>query len=98
MSEAPLIEHLDLVNKVVSKYLEGNNETAISNAKNLADGSPDPKYSLGLLKQQKIIDGWPKPLTENSPALIVDLPTNDKNGDSFVDYVVGLKNFEVITL
>lgn len=75
-----------------------NNETATSNAKNLADGSPDPKYTLGFLKQQKIIDSWPKPLNENSPALIVDLPTNDKNGDSFVDYVVGLKNFEVITL
>lgn len=30
MSEEPLIEHLDQVNKVVSKYLEGNNETAIS--------------------------------------------------------------------
>jgi membrane-bound lytic murein transglycosylase B len=80
-------------------FLEiANNETAITNAKALADGSPDPKYTLGLLKQQKIIDGWPKTLTESSPALIVDLPTNDKNGDSFVDYVVGLKNFEVITL
>lgn len=73
-------------------------DKAQTNAKNLADGSPDPKYTLGLLKQQKIIDGWPKTLSEDSPALIVDLPTNDKNGDSFVDYVVGLKNFEVITL
>ena len=30
MSEPQLVEHLDQVNKVVSKYLEGNNETAIS--------------------------------------------------------------------
>ncbi len=35
MSEEPLIEHLDQVNKVVSKYLEGNNETAISKQLNL---------------------------------------------------------------
>ncbi len=75
-----------------------NTDTAQANAKNLADGSPDPKYTLGLMKQQKIIDGWPKTLKEDSPALIVDLPTNDKNGDSYIDYVVGLKNFEVITL
>ena len=75
-----------------------NTETAQTNAKNLADGSPDPKFTLGLFKQQKIIDGWPKTLSEDSPALIVDLPTNDKNGDSFIDYIVGLKNFEVITL
>ena len=35
MSEEPLIEHLDQVNRVVSKYLEGNNETAISKQLNL---------------------------------------------------------------
>ena len=35
MSETPLVEHLDQVNKVVSKYLEGNNETAISKQLNL---------------------------------------------------------------
>ncbi len=35
MSEPQLVEHLDQVNKVVSKYLEGNNETAISKQLNL---------------------------------------------------------------
>jgi len=35
VSETPLVEHLDQVNKVVSKYLEGNNETAISKQLNL---------------------------------------------------------------
>jgi NADH:ubiquinone oxidoreductase subunit E len=35
VSEPALVEHLDQVNKVVSKYLEGNNETAISKQLNL---------------------------------------------------------------
>jgi hypothetical protein len=35
VSEPQLVEHLDQVNKVVSKYLEGNNETAISKQLNL---------------------------------------------------------------
>ena len=35
MSEPQLVEHLDQVNNVVSKYLEGNNETAISKQLNL---------------------------------------------------------------
>ncbi len=35
MSEAPLVEHLDQMNKVVSKYLEGNDPTKISKELNL---------------------------------------------------------------
>jgi len=75
-----------------------NNENALKAAKNLADGSPDPKHSLNFLKEQGILSQWPKPLQGEHLALIVDLPTNEKDGNSFVEYVVGLKNFEVITL
>ena len=35
MSEAQMVEHLDLVNKVVSKYLEGNDPTKISKELNI---------------------------------------------------------------
>ena len=75
-----------------------NTQTAITAASLLADGDPTPKYTLGLLKKNGVIDTWPAGLTENSPALIVDLPSPDKNGGTIIEYVVGLKNFEVITL
>lgn len=75
-----------------------NNEKAISAAQSLADGNPDPKHTLSSLKEKGIVNQWPKPLQGDHLALIVDLPTNEKNGNSFVEYVVGLKNFEVITL
>ena len=80
-------------------FLElSSQEKAIEAAKALADGDPDPKYTLASLKQRGIVDSWKKPLTDDSLALVVDLPTNEKNGTSYVEYVVGLKNFEVITL
>ena len=80
-------------------FLElSNHDKAIEAAKALADGEPEPKHTLASLKQKGILDVWQKPLTNDSLALIVDLPTNEKNGPSFVEYVVGLKNFEVITL
>lgn len=75
-----------------------NNEKALSAAQSLADGNPDPKHTLNSLKEKGIVNQWPKPLEGDHLALIVDLPTNEKNGNSFVEYVVGLKNFEVITL
>lgn len=75
-----------------------NNEKAIAAAQSLADGNPDPKHTLSSLKEKGILNQWPKPLQGDHLALIVDLPTNEKNGNSFVEYVVGLKNFEVITL
>jgi membrane-bound lytic murein transglycosylase B len=75
-----------------------NNEKALSAAQSLADGNPDPKHTLTSLKEKGIVTQWPKPLQGDHLALIVDLPTNEKNGNSFVEYVVGLKNFEVITL
>lgn len=57
MSEAPLIEHLDLVNKVVSKYLEGNNETAISK-----------QLSLPRQKVVAYLDEW-KQMASNNAAI-----------------------------
>jgi membrane-bound lytic murein transglycosylase B len=75
-----------------------NNEKALAAAQSLADGNPDPKHTLSSLKDKGILNQWPKPMQAEHLALIVDLPTNEKNGNSFVEYVVGLKNFEVITL
>jgi membrane-bound lytic murein transglycosylase B len=65
--------------------------------KKLADGDPNPKFTLGELKNQKIISSWPNSLKDTSPALIVDLPRIEKDGSEKTDYLVGLKNFEVIT-
>lgn len=65
--------------------------------KELADGDPNPKYTLGNLKNQQVITQWPPSLNENSPALIVDLPSIQGSGNTSVEYVIGLKNFEVIT-
>ena len=65
--------------------------------KELADGDPNPKYYLDDLKNKKVIDKWPAPMHEMSPALIVDLPSIAKNGEDSIEYLVGLTNFEVIT-
>jgi membrane-bound lytic murein transglycosylase B len=65
--------------------------------KSLADGDPNPKYTLGDLKLKGIIQNIPSPLNNQSPALIVDLPSVNKDGSDAVNYLVGLKNFEVIT-
>ena len=79
-------------------YLPISSEMQVSAiVKKLADGDPNPKYTLGELKNQKIISSWPSSLNETSPVLIVDLPRIEKDGAERVDYVVGLKNFEVIT-
>jgi membrane-bound lytic murein transglycosylase B len=65
--------------------------------KQLADGDPNPKLSLDMLKKAGIVSDWPTILNDQSPALIVDLPGTDKAGNDHVEYIVGLKNFEVIT-
>jgi len=65
--------------------------------KELADGDPNPKYYLGDLKNKKVINRWPAPMHDMSPALIVDLPSVSKNGEDSIEYLVGLTNFEVIT-
>jgi membrane-bound lytic murein transglycosylase B len=65
--------------------------------KELADGDPNPKLRLGTLKQKGVITSIPQPLNNDSPALIVDLPSINLDGSDSVRYLVGLKNFEVIT-
>ncbi len=76
-------------------------ESAISEAKALADGEPQLKYSVqeliakGILtKEQGDLQlGGVEP---QSKALIVDLPYPDKDGNDQVRYVVGLNNFLTI--
>lgn len=57
MSELQLVEHLDLVNKVVSKYLEGNDPTKISK-------------ELGIPRQKVVgyLDEW-KAMASNNAAI-----------------------------
>ena len=76
-------------------------EGAISEAKALADGEPQLKYSVQELIAQGILTkeqgdlqlGGVEP---QSKALIVDLPYPDKDGNDQVRYVVGLNNFLTI--
>jgi membrane-bound lytic murein transglycosylase B len=65
--------------------------------KELADGDPNPKIPLVDLKNKKIIQQIPPNMDESSLALIVDLPSIEKNGETSIEYLVGLNNFEVIT-
>ena len=76
-------------------------ETAISEARALADGEPQLKYTVqelitkGILthEQGDLQSGGVEP---QSKALIVDLPYPDKEGNDQVRYVVGLNNFLTI--
>ncbi len=76
-------------------------ESAISEAKGLADGEPQLKYSVqelitkGILTKEQgdLQVGGVEP---QSKALIVDLPYPDKDGNDQVRYVVGLNNFLTI--
>ena len=76
-------------------------EGAISEARALADGEPQLKYSVqeliakGILTKEQgdLQSGGVEP---QSKALIVDLPYPDKDGNDQVRYVVGLNNFLTI--
>ena len=76
-------------------------EAAISEARNLADGEPQLKYTVqelitkGILtnEQGDLQSGGVEP---QSKALIVDLPYPDKDDNDQVRYVVGLNNFLTI--
>lgn len=57
MSEAPLVEHLDQMNKVVAKYLEGNDPTKISK-----------ELSLSRQKVVAYLDEW-KVMASNNAAI-----------------------------
>lgn len=76
-------------------YLElKDHEGAAESARILADGAPVAKLQLGDLVAQNIVDK--NELPDNTPSLIVDLPSPDKNGGTEVRYVVGLRNFIAI--
>jgi membrane-bound lytic murein transglycosylase B len=76
-------------------------ESAVGEAKALADGEPQLKYTIqeligkGVLRndQGDLRMGGVEP---QSKALIVDLPYPDKDGNDQVRYVVGLNNFLTI--
>jgi membrane-bound lytic murein transglycosylase B len=76
-------------------------EGGISEARDLADGEPQLKYSVqelitkGILTKEQgdLQAGGVEP---QSKALIVDLPYPDKDGNDQVRYVVGLNNFLTI--
>ena len=76
-------------------------EGAVSEARALADGEPQLKYSVqeliakGILTKEQgdLQAGGVEP---QSKALIVDLPYPDKDGGDQVRYVVGLNNFLTI--
>lgn len=74
---------------------------AISEAKALADGEPQLKYTIQELMDKGILtkdqgDLQLGGVAPQSKALIVDLPYPDKDGNDQVRYVVGLNNFLTI--
>jgi membrane-bound lytic murein transglycosylase B len=71
-----------------------DDEDAPVSAKLLADGAPVAKLQLGDLVTKNIIDKTDLP--NDTPSLIVDLPSPGKDGDTEVKYVVGLRNFIAI--
>ncbi len=76
-------------------YLDIEEEaSAIQRASQLADGEPKAKLQLGTLIQEKLIDSHDLPF--ETPSLIVDLPSPNKEGGTDTKYVVGLRNFLAI--
>ena len=76
-------------------------EGGISEARALADGEPQLKYSVEALIAKGILtkeqgDLQAGGVGPQSKALIVDLPYPDKDGNDQVRYVVGLNNFLTI--
>jgi membrane-bound lytic murein transglycosylase B len=76
-------------------------EGAIIEARALADGEPQLKYTIQELIEKEILtkdqgDLQTGGVEPQSKALIVDLPYPDKDGDDKVRYVVGLNNFLTI--
>jgi membrane-bound lytic murein transglycosylase B len=76
-------------------------EGAIVEARALADGEPQLKYTIQELIEKEILtkdqgDLQAGGVEPQSKALIVDLPYPDKDGIDQVRYVVGLNNFLTI--
>jgi membrane-bound lytic murein transglycosylase B len=73
--------------------LKDDEEASVS-AKQLADGAPVAKLQLGDLVTKNIIDKTDLP--NDTPSLIVDLPSPGNDGGTDIRYVVGLRNFIAI--
>lgn len=71
-----------------------DHQDAAEFAKELADGAPTTKLQLGDLVSKNIVDKTDLPF--ETPSLIVDLPSPDRDGGTDVKYVVGLRNFIAI--
>jgi membrane-bound lytic murein transglycosylase B len=76
-------------------------EDAISEARVLADGEPQLKYTVQELIEKRILtkeqgDLQSGGVEPQSKALIIDLPYPDKDGNDQVRYLVGLNNFLTI--
>jgi membrane-bound lytic murein transglycosylase B len=71
-----------------------DDQDAPMSAKQLADGAPVAKLQLGDLVTKNIIDKTELP--DETPSLIVDLPSPGNDGGTEVRYVVGLRNFIAI--
>lgn len=76
-------------------------EAAVGEAKALADGEPQLKYTVQELMDKGVLSKYQGDLqtggvAPQSKALIVDLPYPDRDGNDQVRYVVGLNNFLTI--
>jgi membrane-bound lytic murein transglycosylase B len=91
-----LLQHGWMVNQPILIPVKTGSET-LDTIRRIADGDPNPKWTLSQLKTMKIIDKIPSANQVEDLALIVDLPIIDTKGIESVTYWVGLKNFEVIT-
>jgi membrane-bound lytic murein transglycosylase B len=91
-----LVQHGWVANEPILLPVE-NNPITLKNILDIADGDPNPKWTLSQLKDKRILNRIPVGLSPDTPALIVDLPIIDTNNKESTTYWIGLKNFEVIT-
>ena len=91
-----LVQHGWVANQPILLPVE-NNSLALKNILDIADGDPNPKWTLSQLIEKHILKKLPTGLSPDTPALIVDLPIIESNNKESTSYWIGLKNFEVIT-
>ncbi len=91
-----LLQHGWVVNQPILIPVKTGFDT-LDTVRRIADGDPNPKWTLAQLKTMKIIEAIPNSTRADDLALIVDLPIIDSKGIESVTYWIGLKNFEVIT-
>lgn len=91
-----LVQHGWVSNQPILIPVKTSSDT-LDTIRRIADGDPNPKWTLAQLKTMKIIETIPSSTRADDLALIVDLPIIDSKGIESVTYWIGLKNFEVIT-